>query len=433
MQLVRAKDDDVVAMMEHMENAGPIDWDAPIRWDTEWMRVDDRYMTGLAAKQGPPQLIHALHERGCNLEREPEVEGPPQLHQMFGTPLHEAASGFSRYSPERVQALLDYGCKAQTPDQFAGNTPLHCAVRSGTFSGIVWPDSMERLTYEGTVAGEREAVIRMLARAGCNVDAKNNVGRTPLEEAVDGRQWTAVAELLRMGADGRLVTPWKPLYVTRGPQPDRRHGAKDAGTYIEKILELDNPISPTTQRRDPTGKINRNNYMDYAEKRQAKHTLQVYKEEVVARPMEEYMMRAVMVKKLGGHLGRALGTGWCSAHRVIQPPDFFPPPQSRVKLCLMNILNSIVYGRPDGTRSMMKDLICSRTKKQKGEENQQPAETGLLQCNKIEDDAQLSCHDKDFQVHDDHFPQEEPRRHDQIASNDPYMMYLAFEYRPDYM
>jgi hypothetical protein len=222
---------------------------------------------------------------------------------------------------------------------------------------------MERLTYQGTVLGERESVIDKLARAGAKVDAKNNCGRTPLEEATDERQWSAVAALLRAGADGRLVTPWKPLYMTKTDPIERWHGAKNVGSYIEKILEFDCPSSPATKRRDPTGKINPNNMMDYIEKRNAKHALQVYKEELITRPKEEYMMRAVMVMKLGGVLGRALGIGWLSEHRAIRPADFCVPrasPCDRLRGFRESIGRNIVHGRPDGTRSKIKSWIDKR-------------------------------------------------------------------------
>lgn len=404
--LVRTDGKEIVALMERMEQAGSIDWDAPIRWDSQWSRLDDRYLAGFAGKQGSPELIRALHERGCNLDREPPSAGPPQQHQMFGTPLHEAASGFARYSPERVRALLHHGCSPRTPDHSAGNTPLHCAVKSGTFSGMVWPDGMERLTYQGTVPGEREGVIRALACAGANVDAKNNVGRTPLEEAVDDRQWTAVSELLRMGADGRLVTPWKPLYVTNAAKIDRWHGAKDVGTYIEKILEFDCPASRTTKRRDPTGNINPNNLMDYKEKRNAQHALQVYKQELVTLPMEEYMMRAVMVKKFGGVLGRALGTGWCSRHRAVRPPDFSPPRQPPC-LRLRNCLDTIAHGRPNGARSKIRTWF------------QKHAKQNLIQPYTHIDEPQK-------------LRSQHPDQSFENSIDDALLTYLQFEYRPDY-
>merc|ERR1719440_540232 len=109
-----------------------------------------------------------------------------------------------------------------------------------------------------------------------------------------------------MGADGRLVTPWKSLYVTKAPPIDRWHGATEVGAYIKKILEFDCPKSRSTKRRDPAGKIIPHNTMQYFEKRDAMLALQAYKEQVETLPMEEYMVRAVMMTKLGTALGRAL-------------------------------------------------------------------------------------------------------------------------------
>jgi len=104
----------------------------------------------------------------------------PNRHSSYGAPINEAAT---LGPPEIVVALLDAGAD---PDMrgFAGVSPLHAAALSG-----------------------QSAITRILVERGAQVDALDNLGRTPLLTYASGaaHNLDVLRILLKAGANPNAV------------------------------------------------------------------------------------------------------------------------------------------------------------------------------------------------------------------------------------
>jgi ankyrin repeat protein len=131
------------------------------------------------------EVAQALVEAGAVLDRVP------------GRPTSRLWDAAFSHNAEAVEFLLSMGLRPLA-DSHEGGTPLHA---------IAWQGEYDHPPK--TAACER--IIRALVAAGNPVDARNEHGRTPLDEAYDGdwRNDTAIRVLLELGADpgGRRAEP----------------------------------------------------------------------------------------------------------------------------------------------------------------------------------------------------------------------------------
>ncbi|MBL6605128.1 MAG: ankyrin repeat domain-containing protein [Alphaproteobacteria bacterium] len=99
------------------------------------------------------------------------------------TPLHYAAY---RSTPEIVQYLADKGVNLETRTGYnksapGGTTPLHYAI-----------------------TGWDVAKVKILTKAGANVNTQDGRGETPLHGAMKGKQFDVIDHLLDAGADASI-------------------------------------------------------------------------------------------------------------------------------------------------------------------------------------------------------------------------------------
>jgi hypothetical protein len=133
------------------------------------------------------------------------------------TPLHKAA-GFGAASA--VRSLLAAGADPEVTSTYL-TTPLHEIASGG-----------------GMASGDaRVWIVAMLLDAGCQLDARDSSGRTPLWYAaatgtttrppgIDAARLAVVDELLRRGADPRVAAAGK-----QGTPVDAAHGRHQSRAY----------------------------------------------------------------------------------------------------------------------------------------------------------------------------------------------------------
>lgn len=101
-----------------------------------------------------------------------DVEAPGSFGDLtFGTPLHWAAR--SNGNPEVIELLLDYGANVDEQGAFIDGTPLHWAANDN----------------------ENPAVIRLLLDHGADTEARDALGRTPLDMATRANNVAAIQVL----------------------------------------------------------------------------------------------------------------------------------------------------------------------------------------------------------------------------------------------
>jgi ankyrin repeat protein len=112
--------------------------------------------------------VRLLIERGADLN----------TNTANGSPLHSAASlGYL----EMVGLLLKHNANIAARDRISNDTPLHWAARHACNDGV----------------------IDLLIDAGADVEARNNLGDTPLLEAVSFAKTANIRKLLARGANAR--------------------------------------------------------------------------------------------------------------------------------------------------------------------------------------------------------------------------------------
>lgn len=116
----------------------------------------------------------------------------PQLERRINhwiyakdTPLHAAAAG---YRAEIAQLLLDAGADPKAAYNHRRGQPLHYAA-DGYIVSDLWDEK------------KQVAMIRLLLKAGADMNAQDKNGATPLHRAVRTRCAAAVKCLLSAGAD----------------------------------------------------------------------------------------------------------------------------------------------------------------------------------------------------------------------------------------
>lgn len=156
------------------------------------------------------------------------------------TVLHVAAAG---YRVEIASMLLAAGADSSAATNRRGSQPLHYAADGH-------PDSPSWNT------GRQLATIRLLLKAGSNIDAQDKNGATPLHRAVRTRCADAAKYLLEAGADPTIrnkpgSTPFHLAVQNTGRGGS---GSEKARTAQREILEafLERGVSPSL--KDAKGK-----------------------------------------------------------------------------------------------------------------------------------------------------------------------------------
>ena len=107
-----------------------------------------------------------------------------------------AENFFETATVEEVTDFLEAGADLEARTGYEGATPLHWAAR----------------------VNGNPAVIAALLQAGANLEARDDIGRTPLHMAVGFNELAVIAALLQAGADleARTDRGWTPLHVAAG-------------------------------------------------------------------------------------------------------------------------------------------------------------------------------------------------------------------------
>ncbi|XP_042364001.1 ankyrin repeat domain-containing protein 61-like [Plectropomus leopardus] len=223
----------------------------------------------LAAEQNPPSkfqtavmgmrqqaeaCLQLLCERGVNINA--EVEGSRQ------TALHLS---IRHMAPSAVQILSSYGADVNAVDS-SGMTPLHMAA------GILHKDVMTSLIQEGadinmrvrhsgntplhlaamamamktskTLENDISCISELLGR-GAEVDAMNEAGLTPLQEACSVGNEKPVELLLRYGADINKLSGAGEncLFLFLNHKPNVKNSS-----LLLKLLSLTSPLTVYNQQ-----------------------------------------------------------------------------------------------------------------------------------------------------------------------------------------
>jgi hypothetical protein len=156
------------------------------------------------------------------------------------TALHIAAAG---YRVEIARMLLGAGAYPSSARNRRCSQPLHYAS-DGCLDNPSWN------------ARRQVAMIRLLLKAGCNIDAQDKNGATPLHRAVRTRCAAAVKCLLDAGADPttRNKPGSTPFHLAVQNTGRGGSGSEKARTAQRGILQafLERGVSPTL--KDAKGK-----------------------------------------------------------------------------------------------------------------------------------------------------------------------------------
>ena len=132
-------------------------------------------------------------------------------NNMGGTPLHTASSwGRSNI----VSFFIAQGADIHAKDEFGGDMPIHYAAKGGDI-----------------------ATIRVLIKAGSNINEKNNSGSTPIFNAIANNSVEAVEFLINQGADLSAVKSktWGPITPLERALIPIHYDGKDH--FNESIIE----------------------------------------------------------------------------------------------------------------------------------------------------------------------------------------------------
>ena len=143
----------------------------------------------LAAKSGTSEIVAALIEAGA------DIEAPNE----FGwTPLHEAAAHcISEIVSVLLEAKADVGARNNV-----GQTPLHLAAQQMT---ATFPMAFAAgISQHVRRRPDDVKTIKALICANANVDAQDDLGKTPLHYAAELGFEDSVNVLLEHGADTRV-------------------------------------------------------------------------------------------------------------------------------------------------------------------------------------------------------------------------------------
>jgi ankyrin repeat protein len=156
------------------------------------------------------------------------------------TALHVAAAG---YRVEIAKMLLDAGADSAAARNRRASQPLHYAA-DGYLENPQWD------------AKRQVAMIRLLLKAGTNIDAQDKNGATPLHRAVRTRCAAAVKCLLDTGADPTIKNKpgSTPFHLAVQNTGRGGSGSEKARTAQREIVQafLERGVSPTL--KDAKGK-----------------------------------------------------------------------------------------------------------------------------------------------------------------------------------
>jgi len=141
--------------------------------------LDDDREKAKALLDGEPALVQ------CVVDEERYETGMAHWIYAGDTALHVAAAG---YRVEIAKMLLAAGADVVSAGNRRRSQPLHYAA-DGYLENPSWDPSRQL------------AMIRLLLKAGADIDAQDKNGATPLHRAVRTRCATAVKCLLKAGAD----------------------------------------------------------------------------------------------------------------------------------------------------------------------------------------------------------------------------------------
>ncbi len=177
----------------------------------------------------------------CSITKLDRLE-PAIAHYLYtgDTPLHAAAAG---YRVEIAKLLLAAGADPASAQNRRRSQPLHYAA-DGHPDSPAWNPRRQ------------VAMIRLLLKAGADINAPDQNGATPLHRAVRTRSAAAVKCLLAAGADPTLKNKpgSTPFHLAVQNTGRGGSGAAAARTAQREILEafLKHGVSPALQ--DAKGK-----------------------------------------------------------------------------------------------------------------------------------------------------------------------------------
>ena len=184
----------------------------------------------IAARNDYRELLELLVDAGCDIDAK-DRRGDTPLHEAISqeniqlakflvdadcdkdaknkygdTPLHDAVS---KNNVHLVKLLLDAGCDADAKDASTASSPhgrwgvarkhLHgCDVDAKNKYG--------NSPLHDAISKDNVHLVKLLVDAGCNVDAKNQYGIAPLDEAVSSEDIQLIKLLLDAGCDKEAKT-----------------------------------------------------------------------------------------------------------------------------------------------------------------------------------------------------------------------------------